>query len=640
MNTAVDILNAFRACKNSGEQIDLFESLAISPEPPIEAFVEILKNIRLEAVLLLAIQAFAKVTDPELRSRLKGSNDLLELLSKQAQSGSTDIICWAAARTIEDLEFDFVAVSQYLSEEPKAITQKILQSKLDRFTDSNLLNSSDYNSFVNFWTYGAFDELRAATVDYDFWSLQQEWLSKREQEWKDSRDEEEIERLNKFSVCLAVMNSLGVRGLKKINTALQRAEEMGEYADTTDENQMFEALALLSLDVVNVNHAKVNAWRDIKANYFISQNSKNLALWKNILLHCLQSNNSHTRFLSAYIAFSGEENIGLGKEFCESFKNDNPIIASAILVFCEKLNSLEHSYNKLEDLWVELELLSRKLKRKKVRQDCNIWRRKISNEIQDRNNKFEVKKKDSEDLRANLDYQLKQIRDINPELYEQIFSNTYFDSVPQLTVDNDRAVILLEEYDKLLKLKSSDFNKEVNTFYHSETRLKNLHQERNDLEITKNQINGQIKECQEKEKLNHEKISSISRDVSENLSVSFLSLFGLSIAILFLGTIPTLLIAGFLSIFIGWNNAINIIGMIWLFCAAAPAVMGVWGILTAASNRANKAAYENSLSSLQTERQALEARNRELNQQLGDIARSIEQIIGQEKNSILALLKL
>lgn len=77
LDTASDILEAFRLCNNPGEEIELFESLATRPNPPVTAFVEILQMIRLEPALVLTIKAFGAITDPEVKERLKQSDDLL-----------------------------------------------------------------------------------------------------------------------------------------------------------------------------------------------------------------------------------------------------------------------------------------------------------------------------------------------------------------------------------------------------------------------------------------------------------------------------------------------------------------------------------------------------------------------------------
>jgi hypothetical protein len=103
IDTAAEILAAFKGYANAGEEIQLFESLAQRDEPPLNAFVEILKNIKLETVLALTIQAFGKITNDDVKARLKGSEDLLELLCDRAKSGSSDLIKWSAATTIERL---------------------------------------------------------------------------------------------------------------------------------------------------------------------------------------------------------------------------------------------------------------------------------------------------------------------------------------------------------------------------------------------------------------------------------------------------------------------------------------------------------------------------------------------------------
>ncbi len=135
LRTAADIINAFRECQNAGEQIDLFEALATTYEPPVEAFVEILRNVKLEAVVALTSQAFGKIKDVDIRERSKQSEDLLAILSEQAQSGKTDLIRWSAATTIENLGFDFIAVSRYLTVEPKSIAERIVQGKIKRIED-------------------------------------------------------------------------------------------------------------------------------------------------------------------------------------------------------------------------------------------------------------------------------------------------------------------------------------------------------------------------------------------------------------------------------------------------------------------------------------------------------------------------
>ena len=89
IETTEQLLNAFKQCQNAGEEIQLFESLAERANPPVDAFVEILRKIKLETVLALAIQAFGKITDDDVKARLKDSDDLLVMLCEQAKSNPT-----------------------------------------------------------------------------------------------------------------------------------------------------------------------------------------------------------------------------------------------------------------------------------------------------------------------------------------------------------------------------------------------------------------------------------------------------------------------------------------------------------------------------------------------------------------------
>jgi hypothetical protein len=129
LKTASDIITAFRECQNAGEQIDLFEALATSYEPPVSAFVEILRGVKLEPLIVLTIQAFGKIKDVDIRERLQQSDNLLTILSEKAQSGETDSIRLSAAKTVINLEFDFIAISRYFREDPKKIADRIMRDK-------------------------------------------------------------------------------------------------------------------------------------------------------------------------------------------------------------------------------------------------------------------------------------------------------------------------------------------------------------------------------------------------------------------------------------------------------------------------------------------------------------------------------
>jgi hypothetical protein len=129
LRTAAEIITAFHKCQNAGEQIDLFEALATSDEPPVSAFLKILEEVKLERLIVLTIDAFGKIKDADTRERSQQSEDLLAILSEKAQSGETDSIRLSAAKTVVNLEFDFIAISRYFREDPKKIADRIMRDK-------------------------------------------------------------------------------------------------------------------------------------------------------------------------------------------------------------------------------------------------------------------------------------------------------------------------------------------------------------------------------------------------------------------------------------------------------------------------------------------------------------------------------
>ncbi|OKH31107.1 hypothetical protein NIES2119_29500 [[Phormidium ambiguum] IAM M-71] len=144
INTVAEILNAFRACQSPIQEIKLFNWLATRSEPPVTAFLEILEKIKLESILALTIQAFGQITNANIKSNIKESRELLGRLSLLAESGSSDLVRWSAAKAIEEIEFDFLMVAQYLSQDPKKIIEDILESKTKQVSEKDL-----------FWIYGA-----------------------------------------------------------------------------------------------------------------------------------------------------------------------------------------------------------------------------------------------------------------------------------------------------------------------------------------------------------------------------------------------------------------------------------------------------------------------------------------------------
>jgi hypothetical protein len=129
INSVAEIVQTFNECQNTEEKIHLFESLSKKLNPPIDSFIEILKRIKNEDILALTIYAFGIITHNQIRLLLKNSDDLLLILCRYVRHGVTDLIRWSAATAIENIGFDFIAVSLHLEEKPVEIIRQIVHSK-------------------------------------------------------------------------------------------------------------------------------------------------------------------------------------------------------------------------------------------------------------------------------------------------------------------------------------------------------------------------------------------------------------------------------------------------------------------------------------------------------------------------------
>lgn len=452
LNSVAEILEAFSACKNAGEEIDLFECLANRPEVPIVAFIEILQKSKQESLLALTLQAFGNITDADVKQQLKQSDDLLIMLSEQARSGSTDLIRWAAATTIEKLGFDLTTVFQYLTEEPGSIAEKIMQSKMKRFANQNLIQRNDYDEFLRFWTYGYWYKLKELTLGYEFWKLKEEWESRKERGWQDAHEPQEIQRFNKFSVCWEVMNLLNLRGLREVNLALQKAEECGENASKIDENEVFEGIA----QVLSANQlTKLSSDSDFK-------------VLMDTQFHCLESNDQRTRLVAA------KEILTLGNSSLDIIRDEQLQMFHSLEAFIEieQCEVTRHTtYAQLETLSENIDFLEKQLKRNKVLTSLSQMKLVILNEMSKRKSQFTAAKLSCEKLRESIelkiDEYLKTIQSISTEIYDQIFEKVRVDPMPDITVDNEHALSLLEDYKKLLADKLSiafSIHKQVLTF--------------------------------------------------------------------------------------------------------------------------------------------------------------------------------
>jgi hypothetical protein len=275
VKTASDILEAFRKCKNPGEEIDLFESLATRTEAPIEAFQEILQTVKIEAVLALTIRAFGLVTIPELKTQLKQNDKLLAMLSDRSKSGPSDLIRWSAAKTIDKIGFGFLAISQHLAEEPFQIFYQILASKqkilidLDDPSKGELktIEKSIAKESIDFWVYGSTYDLRSISAKYHGDNYQ--------------------------TIVSAVVKKQDIYGIKEHNKLLKKAEER-DYLDRltkeTCENQVFEKfIQRLSTKFIKSKDAELF----------------NLAIVTQG--HSLQSNDPATRLRAATILLATDE---------------------------------------------------------------------------------------------------------------------------------------------------------------------------------------------------------------------------------------------------------------------------------------------------------------------------------------------
>ena len=159
-----------------------------------------------------------------------------------------------------------------------------------------------------------------------------------------------------------------------------------------------------------------------------------------IQFHCLQSNNSVTRQKAAL------KLLKLTAEKIEKINKNSPVIAAAITTFAEEFNSVNHPYIRLKELEHNLEKLALALDRKKVRQDCQKWRKKILKEVESRDRDVGERKAGCENLYQKLQNVITEIRAVNSTFYEQSLGDVQFDTVPNITAENDSYIAILNNY--------------------------------------------------------------------------------------------------------------------------------------------------------------------------------------------------
>jgi hypothetical protein len=306
LSTASDILEAFRICKNPGAEIELFESLATRAEPPIEALLEIVEKVKLEAALILAIEAFGLISNAEIKAELKQNNELLGILSDRAKTGTSNTIRWAAAVTIDKIGFSFLNISQHFTEEPCHIADKILESKrkilidLDDATKGEqIIDKGEYKESVYFWTYGPTYMLRSISPKY--------------------------QGNNYAAIVMGVVKKQDLYGLKETNKLLQKAE-IRDYPDrltkATYENEPFQRFnQRLSSKFLKSDDA------DLFKLGIVSQG------------HALQSNENATRLRAASLLLAIDEKSLVGLDFVPKL-----LVVSRAIINCDFDPCLDFSY--------------------------------------------------------------------------------------------------------------------------------------------------------------------------------------------------------------------------------------------------------------------------------------------------------
>jgi hypothetical protein len=352
LHTTVEILEAFQGCRDAGEQIDLFEALAWRDEPPVEAFIEIVRKIKLEPVLALATQALGWVKNAEVLERLKKSEELLEILSNLAKSGATDLIKWSAAKSIIAIGFDFIAVSQHLTEMPSITLERIVDSKKKVITDfkiryksdEKITERSDYKDLVSFWVYGSTYDLRILTSQH-------------------------CGETSSTVVSEVVMHQM-VHGIKETNKLLQRVESSRyseEFTKNACENELFERFThLLSAKLL---------YEDGDRDYIFVHLILNQG-------HSLQSNDSQSRFTAASIILNSDKS---RLNAIESFDSKLLLIAKAISVCSfdlDKTFSYENMvYEDLAEIVDNLRVSQRLVSRKVTSQYLTKYFNKLSRDL-------------------------------------------------------------------------------------------------------------------------------------------------------------------------------------------------------------------------------------------------------------------
>ncbi len=376
VKTASDILEAFRKCKNPGEEIDLFESLATRTEPPIEPFQEILQTVKIESVLALTIKALGLITNPEIKLQLKQNDKLLAMLSDRSKSGQSDLIRWNAATTIDKIGFGFLAISQHLAEEPFQIFYKILTSKqkilidLDDPSKGELktIEKSIAKESIDFWTYGPTYDLRSISSKYH--------------------------GDNYLTIVTAVVKKQDIYGIKEHNKLLKKAEER-DYPDRltkeTYENQVFERFI-----------------QRLSAKFIKSKNAELFNLAIVTQGHSLQSDDPATRLRAASILLAIDEKQLTGLDFTPKLLALSTAISACDFDSEPDFSYPELSYEDLGKILGNLKVARELVSRDRISEYLIASTNKVSKDISLLSPEKNLKQILSETAQAELEEKIKQ----------------------------------------------------------------------------------------------------------------------------------------------------------------------------------------------------------------------------------------
>jgi hypothetical protein len=306
ISTASDILEAFRVCKNPGAEIELFECLATRSDPPIDAFLEILAKVKLEAALVLTIKSFGAIGNAEIKAELKQNNELLAMLSDRAKAGTSNLVRWTAAVTIDKIGFGFLGISQHFAEEPFHIADKILESKRKILIDlddpskgEQTIDKGEYKESVYFWTYGPTYLLRSISSKY--------------------------QGSNYLAIVMAVVKKQELYAVRETNKLLQKAE-IRDYPDrltkATYENEVFQRFG-----------------QRLATKFLKSDNPDLVKLAIVTQGHALQSNEAATRLRAALLLLAIDEKSLAGLDFVPKL-----LVVSRAIVGCDFDPTVDFSY--------------------------------------------------------------------------------------------------------------------------------------------------------------------------------------------------------------------------------------------------------------------------------------------------------